>query len=324
VSSTAEEKYRLWDAYWRDSRLQSAGPDSSPEIEAALDAHWSEAAAALEPEAHVLDLACGNGAVSLVVARVSHEMAKDFKIVGIDAAAIDPLKYLPRHADLLRAIEFHPLTRMEELPFEPGTFDAVFSQYGLEYGDIAKSTLEVARVLKHGGVVIALALPASNSLIEQGAKKSKQAQQILAQTKLFDVALAVAQALHNVESTGESHRDTKQYLERFNNEVERLLARFANAESDMAMATVMALQKVFTDRKSVDISQQLASINMLRKRLTDLVARSEAMARAALGDAGLNGLKRRIQEAGLKDVESKPFSVGSHGTVAWRISAKKP
>jgi hypothetical protein len=47
------------------------------------------------------------------------------------------------------------------------------------------------------------------------------------------------------------------------------------------------------------------------------------MTRAALGDAGLAGLKRRLTEAGITVADAKPLSVGAHGTAAWRIAGRK-
>jgi hypothetical protein len=181
----------------------------------------------------------------------------------------------------------------------------------------------MARVLKPKGTFVILALPSAGFVVEQATKRMKQSKHLLEQTKLFDVALAVAQALHNVESTGVV-RDTKQYLERFNGEVERAVAKFANTDSDVVMAMVIALQKVFTDRKTMDIATQLGTINNMKKRLAEGAIRAEATTRAALGDAGLTGMKRRLTEGGHLSIgETKPMSVGAHGTVAWRINGRK-
>lgn len=321
MTSAADDKVRIWDSYWRDSRLHSFGAEN-PEVEAALDSHWAQVAAQLPETASILDLACGNGAAALALGKAAYQVGKGFAIAGIDAANIDPARYAIRHGELLRTIQFHANTRMEELPFQNDAFDAVISQYGIEYGDLAKTAWEVARVLKPKGYVSILALPASSTVLESAKTRMKQSQHVLTQTKLFDVALAVAQALHLVESTGEG-RDTKEYLDRFNGEVERTMARFAKGDSDMVIAVIVALQKIITDRRSIDIAHQLAGINALKKRVSDHVARTEAMTRAALGDAGINGLKRRLTEAGIVIQESKPVSVGEHGTVAWRVSGRK-
>jgi ubiquinone/menaquinone biosynthesis C-methylase UbiE len=323
VTSPAEDKYRIWDSYWRDSRLYTAGVEV-PEVEAALDQHWAQFAAQLPDEARVLDIACGNGAAALAVLRGAQQVAKSLSLVGIDAAAIEPAKYVTRFAAQLQEIEFHANTRMEELPFPPASFDAVISQFGIEYGELSKSVPELGRVLKPKGAVLVLAMPSTSTVVDQAGKKIKQSQHVLTQTKIFDVALAVAQALYNVESSdGGEGRDTKKYLDRFNSEVERLMSRFANTDSDTVVAVIIALQKVFTDRKTMDIAQQIAAINMLKKRVSDHVARTEAMMRAALGDAALDGLRRRLGDAGIGIAETKPLSVGEVGTVAWRIAGRK-
>lgn len=315
-------KNLIWDAYWHDSRINSDGPDGSPAIEAALAAHWAQATEPLASGASVLDLACGNGFVSLAVVRAAQKSGKVISVVGVDAAQINPHRYVTQHAALLKPVDFRPLTSMEALPFEAGTFDAVFSQYGIEYGDLTRCVAELSRVLKSGGTAVILAFPAGSSLLERAMKKKKQAQFILDQTKLIDVASVVAQALHNIESVS-ADGNTKQYLDRFNIEVEKTMGKFGDTDSDMVVAVVFALQNTLTMRKEMDIAKQLASIANVRQRLTNFIARTDAMARAALGEAALNGLKRRLAEAGLVGLEMRPLSAGDEGTVAWRIAAKK-
>lgn len=321
MTSAAEDKLRIWDTYWRDSRLRTAGADNV-EVKAALDLHWAQVAEQLPAGATILDIACGNGAAALAVARAGQQTAKGFRIAAIDAATIDPANFVKRHAELLRTIEFHANTRMEDLPFADAAFDAVISQFGFEHGEMGKVSQEVARVLKPHGIVSVLAMPASANVVEAAGKKVKQSKYLLAESKIFDVALVVAQALHNVESSGEG-RDTRQYLDRFNGEVEKVMSRFANTDSDMIVAVVVALQKVFTDRKTTEIVHQIAIINLLKKRVSDHILRTEAMMHAALGDAAFAGMKRKLTEAGITVQEAKPISVGTHGTVAWRVSGRK-
>ncbi len=90
VAEPLQEKHRIWDSYWHDSRLQSTVAESSQEAELLLEAHWREIFAELPNSTAILDLACGNGAVALIAARISHETGKGFKIYGVDSAAIDP------------------------------------------------------------------------------------------------------------------------------------------------------------------------------------------------------------------------------------------
>lgn len=319
----APRRNMSWDAYWQDSRINSPGPEGNPRVEAALASHWTQAAEALEPGAAALDLACGNGTVSLAVACLAYETGKAVSLVGIDAAVIDPCRYVIHHAELLKTVNFRPMTHMESLPFADQTFDAVFSQFGVEYGEPARSVAELARVLKRGGTTIILTLLAEGGVIEQSAKNAKQVRYILDQTKLIDIAFAVVQALHNIENVGEDG-DQRQYLNRFNTEVERTMDKYATTDSSMVAVVIDTLQKMLTNRKTVHITDQLIAIANLRQRLTDYVARTETMIRVAVGDAGLNGLKRRLTDAGLVGVESRPLMVGIDDIAAWRISGRKP
>ena len=56
--ASAGDKFRVWDSYWQDNRLYSAGADD-PQIAATLDHYWTMAVRKLTLGAAVLDIACG-------------------------------------------------------------------------------------------------------------------------------------------------------------------------------------------------------------------------------------------------------------------------
>ena len=318
---SSDEKYRVWDSYWQDSRLLGIGPDRNADVAARFDAQWTEATAALPDGARILDLACGNGYVALVAAWAARAAGKTVKIDAIDAAAIDPKRYLTQHTELVRTVNFRGRALMEALPFDPASFDAIFSQFGIEFGTLDKASAEVGRVLKPGGVISMLSLAAGTGLVEQVARTAKQSQHVLTNTKLFDVAAAVAQAIHIFETTGEG-REPPQYLAKFSTEVERVMTKLDDADVGSATAIIATLQDVLTNRKTMDIKAQLAAITTLKARLTGHAARSEAVVRSALGDATLSGLVRRLTDAGICGLRTEPWAVGDYGTVAWRIAVQ--
>lgn len=127
-----------WTLFWADS-TQSRCAAGAPAIWQSLERHWTAFARTLARGAHVLDLGCGAGAVGrlLLAARA------DLQITGIDAARV-PRSTLPR-------MELVPGTDMESLPFENGSFAAVVSQFGFEYGRTEEAAGEVGRVLAPGG-----------------------------------------------------------------------------------------------------------------------------------------------------------------------------
>lgn len=321
MAEPLQEKHKIWDSYWHDSRILSTVAESSPEAEATLETHWREFFADLPNGAAILDLACGNGHVALIAARLSQETGKGFRIYGIDAAAIDPPKYVPKE-ELLKTIEFTAQTPIEQMPYPQGQFDAVVSQYGIEFAD-SRALAEAARVLKRGGKFCAITFAANTLPVTQSASKMRQSQYLINSTKLFDMATAVAQALHNIEknpSEESQGRDSKKYLEKFSKEVEATMAKFKHSDSEIVEAVITSLQHVFVIRKTTEIATQVNMIALMKKRIATHIARLDAITRAALGDSALLGFKRKLADAGMGNVASGSVALPGGTVIGHKIS----
>lgn len=319
---SGEEKIRVWDSYWQDNRLYCAGPDADAEMAAALDAHWQQAMSACASGARILDLACGNGSVTLAVARAAGTAAKSVSIEGIDSADIDPKRHVPQYRDVTAEVKFLARTQMESLPFPNDSFDAVFSQFGLEFGQLEPACTELVRVLKPGGVVSILATSVESTFVAELGRKAKQSGEVLVKTKLFEIAAAVVQGISVFETKGEG-REPQQYLEKWSDEVERALTKVRFDDVGQATLVVTILQDILARRKSTSLPEQLAAIEDFKVRFTRHAARSEAVARAALGYGSAKALARRLNDAGVAKLRTEPMNVPNAGTVAWRISASE-
>ena len=314
-----DDKHRIWDSFWQDRRVLCPGPDADPVIASSFRAYWAEAAGALPDGARILDLACGNGFVALTAAEAAEAAGKTLRIDAIDAAEIDPRRYVPEWAKRPAGPAFHPRALMESLPFEAGCFDAVYSQYGIEFGNITKAAAEVGRVLKPGGSVRILALPKGAPFTESLPRKTKQARYLVEKTKLFDVAMAVAQAIHAKETKGEG-REAIQYLQRFSAEVQSVMQAVDDKDSALAGVAASVLQETLTKRNEVPIETQIATMQSVKTRLAELAARNETYDRAALGDASLTALLRDLKKTGRGDFRSQARAAGEAGTVAWAVN----
>ncbi|WP_166041841.1 methyltransferase domain-containing protein [Sphingosinicella sp. YJ22] len=131
---------QAWTSFWTDAgRASQACLPDAPGIDRALRAAWRDFAGTLRKGARVLDLATGDGTV---LARMAGARP-DLKLTGVDyAAALPPA---PRGVKLKSGVS------IEALPFADGSFDAVTSQFGIEYADQQRSVAELARVLGGGG-----------------------------------------------------------------------------------------------------------------------------------------------------------------------------
>ena len=136
----------LGPTYDRYARLLSLGQD--PRWRRFLVARLD-----LQPDARVLDVATGTGAVAL-------ELVEQYgcSVVGIDRSAEMLAAAGTRIAarGLTSQIELHE-ARAEALPFAEASFDALTVTYLLRYVDDPAATLrELARVVRPGGTVAML------------------------------------------------------------------------------------------------------------------------------------------------------------------------
>lgn len=82
---------------------------------------------------------------------------------------------------------------MEALPFDAGSVDAVVSQFGFEYGDIAAGATEIARVLAPAGTVALMVHRGDGPILEHNRARQAQIDWVLGEV---DVAGAVRRALN--------------------------------------------------------------------------------------------------------------------------------
>jgi SAM-dependent methyltransferase len=131
-----------WSDFWAANAGAPQGgclPRRWADIEEAQAAVWRDFIAALPEGAEVLDLATGDGRVLGWMRAARGDLA----LTGIDLAPELPAP--PAGTTTRGGIA------MESLPFGDGTFAAVVSQFGFEYGDVTKVAAEIARVLAPGG-----------------------------------------------------------------------------------------------------------------------------------------------------------------------------
>lgn len=133
-----------WSDYWKQGYITSFGQDIKGNYTGKLKNCWLEFSEKLKENSKVLDIGSGNGAL---IDLIQKNVSMDIKFTGIDPATINlnTTKYIK--GDFLSGVY------AEALPFENEHFDAVISQFALEYSDINVSVIEMLRVLKPNGLV---------------------------------------------------------------------------------------------------------------------------------------------------------------------------
>ena len=142
------QAHPAWDSFWRFDRLSSfLSTPGAPNYGPPIAAGWRTFFNALPDGARVLDLCTGNGAIAVMAV----EAGKGFMVTGADLAAVEPAAFVTSNHAELGQVHFLPGTPAEALPLANASIDAVVSQYGVEYSDLARSLPEAVRVLGPGG-----------------------------------------------------------------------------------------------------------------------------------------------------------------------------
>jgi ubiquinone/menaquinone biosynthesis C-methylase UbiE len=142
----SDEATNPWSLYWQGGSVDSCIASASADDRALVSADWQALARSLPAGAAVLDLATGNGAVPRDLLSVNPAL----KVTGVDLAKIAPDRLLASEPALAR-VTFRGGVDICQLPFGDDSFDAVTSQFGLEYAPIVSAVDEASRVLRPGG-----------------------------------------------------------------------------------------------------------------------------------------------------------------------------
>lgn len=192
-----------WTLYWQSGCLDSCVATQSSQDAVAIEAYWQGLATQLESGSRILDLATGNGAVPAMLLKVD----KTLRVTGVDKADIEPLRFLSEPGALASA-DFQGDVDICSLPFADAEFDAVTSQFGIEYASLPEAVPEAARVVRHGGKLQLLMHHADSEVVKPAKAKRREMGSLLAQGGVLQKLKAyVAGQLtaDELESAGQAH-----------------------------------------------------------------------------------------------------------------------
>jgi len=166
TSTTVTSTSDPWSIYWQADNLDSCVTSWSIRDTEAISQLWQDFAAGLDADAKVLDLATGNGTVPLALLQGNDSL----RITAVDKADIDPQRFLSSPGPL-REVDFVGDTDICSLPYDAGSFDAVTSQFGIEYAPLNEAIGPVVSVLKTGGKLSFLMHHADSDVVKPARLK---------------------------------------------------------------------------------------------------------------------------------------------------------
>ena len=295
---------QVWEGFWAQ---RGRGPESGcllgalEAIDAVQNQVWQAFAATLKPRASVLDLATGDG----IVLGKMHARRSDLKLTGVDSS-----RFLPAARP---GTKLHAGVAIEQLPFADAAFDAVVSQFGLEYSQTALSTKEAARVMRPGGRCRFVIHHRGGPILAHNLARLEGLRWASGGSGLLDKArnLAKARALSPLPTPplfGEAVAEAKR---RFPTQ---------NVAEEFTSAVKQTL-----DLGRRDVKGMLEALDELAKRSANEIGRIESLAGAARDRAGIEGVAADLAAAGIvTDPPAELHEKGSGAPFAWLLDGTRP
>lgn len=289
----------VWADYWSAPKApdeRGCLPQGDPAVVAALDTVWREFALALPAGAKVLDLATGDGAVL----RKLQAARPNLNLTGVDSApSLPPAP--PR-------IRLKAGVAMEALPFRPASFDAVTSQFGIEYGDTALIAAAVAQVLKPRGQLCAIlhhqgsAVVGYSSSRRQALAWAARESAVLEKARRFTQATAAA-ALPIPPLFREAAE----------------AARRLHPDQPVAAEFLTGILQTLAMGRGRPAAETLGLLATLEARAADEIGRLDALARAACGDGKASLIADQFEDAGINIAVPLLLTETGNRPLAWLL-----
>lgn len=290
-----------WDRFWSYDRLASFGTGAGTGNYGEPIAHgWRSFFAELPAGARVLDIATGNGAIALIAVEAGNRL----EVTGADLAAVKPTAFVSSGRKKLKQVRFLANTPAERLPLDDASFDAVVSQYGVEYSDMELSVPEAVRVLAPGGRLRFAVHAAEGSVAAKTTPAITDADLLLDHLDLPGRASACFAAILDVErggAAGPFAQTAAQARYAAFREGLKAVAERIPAAADTAMLTSVhaTLTDLFQQRQAHDADALQLKIADLATEVADHRERQRALLAAALSADQMQVLADRLAKLGL-------------------------
>lgn len=272
---SAGQSSSAWDSFWRYDRLSSfhAAP-GAPNYGPPIADGWCAFFASLATRSRVLDIATGNGAIAVLAVEAGDALV----VTGADLADVRPAKFVTTATAALDRVTFLANTPAEALPLGDASVDAIVSQYGIEYSDLARSIPEAVRILVPGGR-LRFAIHAAEGVIARDTANSIADADFLIALDLVTLAARSA--------TG---------LTAFNAGLKAIADRAPTATDKAMLASV---HKGLCDAYDFRRGELVACATRLQAEITAHRDRQSALLAAARSNEQMQGIGEQLRMLGL-------------------------
>ena len=313
-----------WDAFWRArdkaiSRDDAGARDPAP-------AHFWEAFFAREfegkPAASLVDVACGNGAVTAIAIAAAQSAGSDLDAFCADysQAAVDELC---RRFPGVQGVACDAA----DMPWPDGRFDFVVSQFGIEYAG-ESAFAEAARLVANGGTLAALVHLAGGAIHAECADNFAVASAVR-EAELMPRARQAFEAGFDLIAGKITDDQFQEADKRLAPAVEAAKAILREKGADAAGGLLANLYKdigyMYTRMQNYVPDEVFAWLDGMGAELDSYEGRMASMTRAAMDEAQARATSDSFAALGLDSEPPQVLSLEESGKpAAWILVARRP
>lgn len=304
-----------WDSYWRGTREKAAHKEGGVQ-EALLAEFWRQLLReqlTANAELRILDLACGNGAVTGFVRELSPALAVN--CCDYSVHAVEELQR--RYPGNLRVV-----ADAARLPYADASFDLVASQFGVEYAGV-EAIVEAARVVAPGGS-LALLLHVFEGAIYRECERNRDVVNAILELDILTLArnaFAAGFALNAGTGTPEMFRQAEQAFTPAVRGLERILREAGPAAAGgLPGQLYQDIAHMYRRMSAYEPTDILKWLDGMAGELAAYQGRMQSMLDAALSRDRLLQLQAQLVASGFHGAPLRTLEVNGQSLAAgWAL-----
>lgn len=309
--STARLGAEQWSAYWRVGSVTTFHGIFTQNYDREVGEFWRAIFADATEGTHLVDLACGNGALALLAAEHSREAGKHFTIDALDFAEIQAPNSEAARA-LLEDIRFLPGRRLEDTQLDSDAYQLAVSQFGIEYGERSATIAELDRILAPSNASVVFMCHDRESHVLKQAQESLADYAACRESKAADISRKLQKHVDEALKAGRDpakDRACEKLRARLNAATESLhdaAAKASNPENFHFFLKGCMAPFGATAMNRQSLAQRLAMLDALEQECDAFEARMADLLSAALDKDAMREWEEGLESVGFRKVRSEP------------------
>lgn len=316
----------IWDRYWQANRIASCAGRPGENYRPELLRGWRKFFQTLADGARILDLCTGNGAIPLVAVESARQTGRVFHVTAVDRANVAPTQFVPDYREALSKINFVGATDVSAMQYDEASFDAVTSQFGIEYTDLVRAPDQLVRLLAPNGRFRAVVHAREGFTVAAARLDIPDCHYLLQESRLFEyVRAALVTAWRQDRSEVRLGTEAQSRYAKYRATHLQVAERMANAENPIILgSTLSVLADTYAKRRYVPLETLQNKIDEAEIEVRAHLGRLEEMIEASLTEADMQAFVDTLKKSGLKSAEWEGEFSGEGGAqIGWVVSGGK-